>query len=127
MLERSHKYVFVIYVLDFAKFHLLQTDYTRAKYGYFAPFCSSWSALVSPFFFFPEQTGGFASLYASSIDLLVFAKVDDQGGSRTKLVDDQGRCRTKLVDDQEGCRTKLVLISSSCQNKQSKMILLFVW
>ena len=31
-----------------------------------------WSALVSPFFFFPEPTGGFASLYASSIDLLPY-------------------------------------------------------
>ena len=71
MLERSDKYVFVIYFFVFEKFHLLQTDYTRAKYGYFAPFCSPWSALVSPFFFFPEQTGGFASLYASSTDLLL--------------------------------------------------------
>ena len=43
--------------------------------------------------------------------VLVFAKVDDQGGCRIKLVDDQGRCRTKLVDDQEGCRTKLAIIS----------------
>ena len=27
---------------------------------------------------------------------LGFAKVDDQGGCRTKIVDDQGGCRTKL-------------------------------
>ena len=46
--------------------------------------------------------------------VLVFAKVDDQEGCRTKLVDDQGRCRTQLVDDQEGARTKLVLIL--CKN-----------
>ena len=42
MLERSHKYVLVIYFFVFEKFHLRQTDYTRAKYGYFAPFCSPW-------------------------------------------------------------------------------------
>ena len=46
--------------------------------------------------------------------VLVFAKVDDQGG-----------CRTKLVDDQGGCRTKLVSISSSCENKRSKCF--FYW
>ena len=41
---------------------------------------------------------------------LGFAKVDDQGGCRTKIVDDQGGCRTKIVDDQGGCRTKLELM-----------------
>ena len=55
----------------------------------------------------------------------MFAKVDDQGGCRTKLVDDQGRCRIKLADDQGGCRTKLAQIS--CQNTQLKMVVLFVW
>ena len=43
--------------------------------------------------------------------VLVFAKVDDQGGCRIKLDDDQGRCRTKSADEQGGCRTKLAIIS----------------
>ena len=45
--------------------------------------------------------------------VLVFAKVDDQGGCRTKLVDDQGGCRTKIADDQGGCRTKLAFMNIS--------------
>ena len=58
--------------------------------------------------------------------VLVFAKVDDQGGCRIKLVDDQGGCRTKIADDQGGGRTKLASIIILMKKYTFKTVVSFV-